>query len=439
MAAKVRIALVPPDPLYSARGISSSAACIDPVAHPITHIRSLLRYDDGSSQSQNETDNLPGATLPEVLKFIEAFYDSAAKDASQRQQTLDRRFKAKVWSWLTRNPEVSVGANGEWNHLSLDDVEQLDNQKRLEAKEVAGEDQDQLSTVSAPSVRIFVLNERTWLAIAGHEPDESKIPKAEWILLSVIASFKSDGIAQTDLVRISGQDKRSVPKRTDALEAKGYITKRAIQIKAARTSLCTLRRFLKSATDESSDQQSQSAANQDKAMIDFDVFNKNLFEILKKFGIISRNDLKKALGFDDPWRWRVLSRALRKFERIGVLKRVRAESQYERFHPCVMLLREPTEKDLEKFHEFTQLDMARDDAGAEMDEDMEMDTVDKKAVAADEGAVVVKKEENVVDAGRVIPSWTPDRNLSNQIFDIIDKTGTTGITNLVGSNTMLQT
>lgn len=173
-------------------------------------------------------------------------------------------------------------------------------------------------------------------------------------------------------------------------------------------------------------------------MIDFDAFTKNLFDILKKFGIISRNDLKRSLGFNDRWRWKVLSRALRKFERIGVLKRVSAESQYERYHPCVMLLREPTERDIEKFHEFTRTSMARDDEGVEMDEDMDLETAGKEGPIANNDAVAVKTEENVVDAGRIVPCWTPDRNLSNQIFDVIDKAGTTGITNLVSANTLIR-
>lgn len=352
-----------------------------------------------------------------------------------------------------------MGQDRELNNLSLDDVEQLDKQKQLEAEEAAG-DQDQLPAGPVSYVRIFVSNERTWLAIAGHEPDESKLPKTEWALLSIIASYKSKGIAQTELVKISGQDKRSVPKRTDALAAKGYIDKRAVQVKSARTSLCTLRRYLQAATGRPSDQQVP-GVSQDNAMIDFGAFTNTLFEILKKFGIISRNDLKKTLGFNDRWSWRVLSRALRKFERIGVLKRVSAESQYGRYHPCVMLVREPTDRDMEKFHEFTRISMIRDDDaveldedmemenaektasiagkdGTELDEDMEVETAEKAAPVAANDAVVVKTEEHVVDAGRTVPCWTPDRNMNNQIFDVIDKAGTTGITNLVRTNTVIQ-
>lgn len=329
-----------------------------------------------------------------------------------------------------------MGKNNEFNHLSLSEVEELDTtwDENHQAEETADAQDESSPAASTSPLRIFVSNQRIWLAIAGHEPDESKVPTTEFVLLSIIASFKSDGIAQTELVKLSGQDKRSVPKRTDALENKGYIEKRAIQVRSSRTSLCTLRRFLQPTTGEPGDQKSQAAA-QTRAMIDFDAFTNKLFEILKEFGIISRNDLKKLLGFDDPWRWRILSRALRKFERIGVLKRVRAESQYERLHPCVMLLREPTEKDMEKFHEFTRADMIRpDDESAELDEDIEMDAAGKpKPAGADGGAVVVKKEENVVDAGRTVPSWTPDRNLNNQVFELIDSTGITGITNMVCS------
>lgn len=327
-----------------------------------------------------------------------------------------------------------MGKDREWNHLSLDEVEQLDSQKFTETNDAAESQHDSTATPAA-AVRIFVSNERTWLAVAGHQPDESKLTKAEWGLLSIIASFKSDGVAQTDLVRISGQDKRSVPKRTDALERKGYIAKRAVQVRAARTSLCTLRRFLKTTSGDSTDQQASNATT-DSSVIDFEVFNRNLFRILKESRVISRNDLKKALGFDDRWRWRILSRALRKFEQIGVLKRVRAESQYGKLHPCVMLLREPTEKDLYKFYEFTKLGLTQDDDGADPEEDIDMNVIEKQRGAADEDNVVVKKETNVVDAGRIIPSWTPDRILSNQIFDLVDKSGTSGITNMVRSNSI---
>ncbi|KAJ5122371.1 hypothetical protein N7526_009308 [Penicillium atrosanguineum] len=367
-----------------------------------------------------------GTALSEVLKSIDTFYQAHSGD-SQLQQTVDRPFKVKVWSWLTRNPEVSVGRNGEWNSLSLDEAEELDTQFK-KSSQAGNTDESQDGAPPGPSsqFRIFVSTERMWFAIAGHEPDDNKVPNSEFALLSIIASHGANGVAQTELVKLSGQDKRSVPKRTDALVRKGYIEKRAIQIKAARTSLCTLRRFSQSVIGEANDQNSQ-----DRPMIDFAEFINNLFEILKKYSIITRNDLKRKLDFNDNWRWRILSRALRKFERIGVIKRVRAQSQYDRLHPCVMLLREPTERDMEKFHDYSRNDIIKSDGDTvELDDDMEMDDVGQAThLGAEEDEVVVKQEENIVDAGRTIPAWTPDRIAGNQLFELIDRAGTTGITN----------
>jgi hypothetical protein len=283
---------------------------------------------------------------------------------------------------------------------------------------------------------VFVSKERTWLAITGHEPDESRVLPTEFVLLSIIASRKSQGIVQTELVRLSGQDKRSVPKRTDALHKKGYIEKRAIQVKSSRTSLCTLWKFVSetplfSATETPADR-GPKPKHEDSDIIDFKVFISRLFEILKQYHLIARNDLKRILGFADGWRWRILSRALRRFERIGCLKRVKARSQYQdtmdALHPCVLFIREPTERDLERFHEdtkvlFSNLEQETDN-NAELDEDVDADTTGPGA----SGSLVIK-EEVMEEGGRTIPRWTPDRNIHNLIFSIIDGAGTAGRTN----------
>ncbi|KAJ5648162.1 hypothetical protein N7490_004534 [Penicillium lividum] len=376
-----------------------------------------------------------GATLQDVLKSIEIFYRNSSCDGSGRQQLVDRRFQAKVWSWLTRNPEVSVGIGNEWNHLSLDELEKLD-QSISPPNDAEGEtEQDQDNSTSAPTrIPIFVSKERAWYAVAGHEPDDNKLPASEFLLLSIIAARKSEGIPQTELVQISGQDKRSVPKRTDALVAKGYIEKRAVQVKAARTSLLTLRRFL----NAPSAQPSGENATEARPMIDFHDFANKLFAALRdNNGTMTRNDLKKVLGIEDLWRSRILSRTVRKYEKIGVLKRVRVKSQYDMMHPCVMLLREPTATDVQKWFEFSRYGFTRgDDDPADMDEDMDLeaDATEQIVDEPGEGDMQVKNER-VVDSGRIVPVWTPDRMLGNQLFDIIDKAGTSGITNDVINRT----
>ncbi|KAJ5940237.1 hypothetical protein N7516_000405 [Penicillium verrucosum] len=362
-----------------------------------------------------------GATLSDLLQAIDDFH----AQSPDINQNIDHRFKSKIWSWLTTNPEVSIGQHNEWNHLTLSEAEQLDSGKTERNDQIADE------TPDLPPLRIFVSEERTWVAITGHPPDESKVLPLEFVLLSVIASRRSKGIVQPELVKLSGQDKRSVPKRTDALQRKGYIDKRPVQTKTARTSLCTLQRFYRHPTSDETKEEPQS-----KNMIDFGSFNTSLFDILREHQLIARNDLKQLLGFDDHWRWKVLSRALRKWERIGVVQRVRAESQYERMHPCVKLLRDPSEQDLALFHEFnfevlnkhgvrtkgtSRLTPDRDHA-------METEAPSKRSPSPEDGRMDLIKE-HVGESARIVPCWTPDRTLNNQIFDIIQRTGTTGITN----------
>lgn len=378
--------------------------------------------------------------MSDVSQAVEAFYRPAQDDPQASRQNVDHRFKSKVWLWLRRNPEFSVGEDREFNHLTLPELEKLQADRVNDTSPAneagAGEEtlaeNDQTTAPTAPEVRVFVSEKRTWLAVAGHEPDEVRIPSSEYALLSIIASSKFDGIPQTELIRRSKQDKRSVPKRTDALQRKGYIEKRNIQVRGARTSLCTLRRFSNATIEEKNDQK-----NGKYVIIDFDQFLDKLFTTLKECRLISRFDLKTALGFQDRWHWRILSRALRKFERIGVLQRVKAKTQYSNYNSCVELLREPTPLDLEMFHEYSRESLSKN-LGEEADEEDDEDGEDPRLQRATnqeettgDEATDGGQKSDVVGGGRMVPSWTPDRNMCNLIFEAVDNSGTTGITNLV--------
>lgn len=95
------------------------------------------------------------------------------------------------------------------------------------------------------SPRIFVSQNRTWQAVAGHPIDFKKVPSMSFMLLSIIAMHGEAGVIQPDLVRLSGQDKRSVPGRTDTLAKDGYIVKKPVQAGKLRTSLCVHKKFVK--------------------------------------------------------------------------------------------------------------------------------------------------------------------------------------------------
>lgn len=99
------------------------------------------------------------------------------------------------------------------------------------------------ASLTAP--RIFVSQNRTWQAVAGHPVDYKRLSALQFELLSIIAAHGANGIGQPDLVRVSGQDKRSVPKRTDELAKAGYIEKTPISYTGVRTSLCIHKRFVR--------------------------------------------------------------------------------------------------------------------------------------------------------------------------------------------------
>lgn len=79
-------------------------------------------------------------------------------------------------------------------------------------------------------IRLYASENRMWHALTGHGPDTQKIKPLEFACLSGIAASGVDGIYQSDLVKRTGQDKRSIPLRTDRLFESGYIQKKRVTI-----------------------------------------------------------------------------------------------------------------------------------------------------------------------------------------------------------------
>lgn len=100
------------------------------------------------------------------------------------------------------------------------------------------------SSLEGNAPRLYTSQNRIWQALTGHEIDLKRVPSMEFILLSIIAAHGETGITQPDLFRLSNQDKRSVPKRTDELARKGYIFKNPVQAGKIRTSMCVHSKFV---------------------------------------------------------------------------------------------------------------------------------------------------------------------------------------------------
>ena len=149
---------------------------------------------------------------------------------------------------------------------------------------------DPESTITAP--RLYASQNRIWQALTGHGIDLKKVPSMEFVLLSLIAARGADGITQPELTHISGQDKRSVPHRTNELARKGYIVKNPVQAGKIRTSLCVHIKFI------SQDHFLSSGAVEDvykEGTFVLSGFVHLLYSKLKDSGIVPTRDIRKKL------------------------------------------------------------------------------------------------------------------------------------------------
>lgn len=150
---------------------------------------------------------------------------------------------------------------------------------------------------------MYAATERRWQAVAGHAPDKVKIPALDFACLSIIAAHREQGILQPDLVRISGQDKRSVPERTRRLQVGGYITKIAVLVNRSHTSKLTLKRYSQDpaqsemAAEAASDaiESLRGAKNSVDILLDFQEIYRKLFDILREVKLIAWNELKERM------------------------------------------------------------------------------------------------------------------------------------------------
>ncbi|ERF73043.1 hypothetical protein EPUS_08607 [Endocarpon pusillum Z07020] len=397
-----------------------------------------------------------GSKPADILGFVSRFYQSTNENVAPNElvqarrydkPTVDRAFQEQVWRWLTKHPDVLVGRDGKGNKMSLSAVEaqyrNVQTPVTLEAtKDICNlntppdlnvqQHHIPLDTVrpqptkGKDALRVYVTEERMWLAICGHPKDLTKVFETEFVLLSIIAAHRELGILQGDLVKESGQDKRSVPKRTDSLRNKGYIEKRAVHLKGLKTSRLVLRRFASNVAHNSVTPQPVSPGTHKSVRdecLETRALITNLFTILKEKNIVTRDDLKRELNMSTRWQARALGKITRRLEVIGCLRRVKAASEASKkvgyYFDCVKLIHEPSEQDLKTF-DTSGPGITDEHAVEEPDLENEDDAFQTMA-----GQMPGKLEE----VGRILPQWNPDRPLSNCLLNVVQQAGTQGYTN----------
>lgn len=235
------------------------------------------------------------------LGELEAHNEKALKASEQNKK--DPRMITTGGSVESHLPAVlDVEVNG-GNHSNSDSTS-------LPLPQSASDTPPFVSQTSSKSSVLYVFTsaERMWYAATGHGPDFEKVPSKEFVCLSIIASHGARGILQPDLVRLSGQDKRSVPVRTQNLHEKGYIVKTPVIKGGSRTSLCTLTRFAlqhktgPANTDEAPDVRTISSGEE----VSTNLMRQSIYghveqelrhtlEVLKELKLITWTDLKKKV------------------------------------------------------------------------------------------------------------------------------------------------
>ena len=182
--------------------------------------------------------------MVEFQSLVEEFYHPIVEDdgaeidlvATQPLESssplIDDNLIRKIWQWVVRDPGISL----QKRKSSRDDVSTSQNKP-----------DGPVDGIMEHDAILLASEDRQWQALAGHGVDYSLIRPLEFSLLSIISAAGSRGISQPELVKQSGQDKRSLPHRTDILANRGYIEKKSYKMKGANTSLCTLKKFVRPA------------------------------------------------------------------------------------------------------------------------------------------------------------------------------------------------
>ncbi|GAB7351127.1 hypothetical protein MBLNU459_g1587t2 [Dothideomycetes sp. NU459] len=423
----------------------------------LTGAQEELEADDG-----DETDILFSLRPP----ASKSKNDSHSPDPKQLED---------AWQWLVQHPDVFVV--------------QADEEKRNEPPGT-----NQVSQLSGPPIspttlgtlfstyshkRLRATEDRIWYALTDHGVDHRRIPKMEFLCLQVIAAAGPQGVLQPEVIKATGQDKRSVPKRTDALEKKGLITKESCVAMSIKTSLLRLKKFSTHGSEEMGAPVTNPAVDSDRRMIRYDEWWNSVIGILKRHNnFMAYEDLRSEMGITGKrWETRALFRCMRRLNQAGCITRVKArvtpteeeeqalgdddteldndaqddgtsiavdaddktktkrkkKKQVSRIRwvRCVKLMREPTEKDR---HAFTSTAHLPKEESVDDQNDSDVDEEDQAELEGDDSMLQPiaglgrTKEMEVVE--RIPAQWHPYLHQTQFLFYLINSCGTTGISTM---------
>lgn len=386
-----------------------------------------------------------GCSVNDLLEAIRNPYGPSEAQHGKSEQNEENsdensasrhRTASTIWKWLAGRRDVSVGSNRIYNHLTLDEVLALQPPAPSYNTDKDGEAPDLGS--DADQIRVYASEETMWESLTGHAIDYKRVPRSEWLLLLGIASTTSKGILQGDLGRLVDQDKRSVPKRTDALLRKGYIVKRTTLVRGTKTSKMWLKLFapaLPKDGDTAADEPRPDmnitrevlVSNLDPVpwhirwtgeSVDYTALATTILAVTKEWGVLRVSDLKAKLGvLGMRWQMKVLAKVCRWLNARGVIQYVAAKLGDKVFKDCIKFGRDLDPEDWTLFlatGKRTKRPGRNTDFGAGEGSDLPDPLLSQSADGSEISSA---------------PPWVPDKPLSATIAELIRQSADTGLTN----------
>ena len=282
-----------------------------------------------------------------------------------------------------------------------------------------------------------------WFAVTGDGPNHEKVPRLDFVCLTVIASRRGHGILQPDLVRATGQDKRSVPTRTRRLSERGYIVKKPVNA-GGKTSLLVLKRFYSPAESTVQGDVQEHGENADtgervrcaKSAVSIasslEQLARGTVGILTQDQVLTMDTLQSKLGISHSgYRCAILSRGLGILEHMGLVHEFNTVLRIEKKTcPSVRLVHNMSDADWRDFSTLAEkiAPRFREDLTACNDSNMEPEESVQPDIASDDnpnaGGQARSRLENFVVSP---PRWDPSYHLTNLVYRVVETASIAGI------------
>ncbi|KAM7197345.1 hypothetical protein V8F20_006699 [Naviculisporaceae sp. PSN 640] len=423
-----------------------------------------------------------GVSISTLFKIVRRYHNSlngtepqplenGAQDTGAQGQDKDEDIEATltdaemtsarwVWDWLRSRPQILINGHKRYNKLELSEVLALPEapesapasdginppaEKTAAKTKTAAKRGKEAAKPKLPKKltfrpRIHATEDLIWQTLTRHGVDYKRVPVLEWKCLLGIASVRGEGILQSDLRRLVDQDKRSLPKRTDSLAKKGYIAKRTIVVSRMKTSKLWLIDFAPPILEVKQGGLDLSPENLTKDLepvawhsrwtgnnIDMEAFGRTFVGIIKAWGVIRYSDLRYKMGVcGKHWQMKTLAKNSQRFVDMGVLKYTAATFPGSKkvFKDCLKFLRDPRPEEWDRFlatgkktSQYTDRDRATREP--------------KPNALAVYGGNSEGKDDSKSrqKSPRILAGWTPEKPLSQSVFEVVKSAGPEGASN----------